>query len=316
MSPPPRRTSPRRKEAAPAAAAAPATSKTQSSQETETENENPTGNKKRKVLPVFSDDSEEELNRKPPAKKKSKKMIQQSKKRGQGYGTEETLFLCYTVLDIIPIGPNEWDEVTKIHLDEFPDQDRDKESLRRKFSKLANAKVPTGDPNCPEEVRLAKRAMREIEDKMESTEEIEEEELGFNNTEEDIEEEEDVASKSVAARATLTSPSPSVRKRRGRPPNIPSQSPHGSSMENMVGMMMQKMMHDSERQEERREERRQQQVLETCRLEAESRRTDMMMMMGMGILSKILGPDGMKQLGSLSTNAKPDNNDDSKNDSE
>ena len=56
---------------------------------------------------------------------------------------------------IVPIGPDEWDLVLGQHSISFPSQDVD--SLRRKYHSVARKSIPTGDPNMPEKVRLAKR---------------------------------------------------------------------------------------------------------------------------------------------------------------
>ena len=43
--------------------------------------------------------------------------------------------------------------------------ERDQDSLKNKFDKLANIKKKTGDPTCPEPVRRAKRIARAIQNK-------------------------------------------------------------------------------------------------------------------------------------------------------
>ena len=66
---------------------------------------------------------------------------------------------------ILPIGPQEWDMVVEAHTAHYPG--RDVESLRRKYTSLHRKKIPTGDPNIPPEVRLAKRVKHLIGDKAE-----------------------------------------------------------------------------------------------------------------------------------------------------
>eukprot|EP00536_Pseudo-nitzschia_multiseries_P018483 jgi/Psemu1/55804/gm1.55804_g len=59
--------------------------------------------------------------------------------------------------EILPVGPEEWAQVTQIHKDNFPNTHRSVQNLCRKYGHLYLKKVPTDDPNFPEEVKLAKR---------------------------------------------------------------------------------------------------------------------------------------------------------------
>ena len=52
--------------------------------------------------------------------------------------------------------------MVEVHPVEFPGQDVD--SLRRKYTSIHVKKVPTGDPNIPEEMRLAKKVKYMIGD--------------------------------------------------------------------------------------------------------------------------------------------------------
>ena len=47
---------------------------------------------------------------------------------------------------------------------------RNKESLKRKFRTLFITKIPTGDPNCPPEIRRAKNLYELIKKKSELSE--------------------------------------------------------------------------------------------------------------------------------------------------
>ena len=69
----------------------------------------------------------------------------------------------------LPIGQEEWEEVASIHSEVYPTQNRDPLSIRRKFMSLCNKRQPTGDPNCPAEVRAAKRIHRLIEHRSDAT---------------------------------------------------------------------------------------------------------------------------------------------------
>lgn len=73
-----------------------------------------------------------------------------------------------TLATILPIGPNDWANAAAIHMDHYPDRDRDANSLRRKFNALVKVKKPTGDPTCPHPVKRAKHIMRSIEARADS----------------------------------------------------------------------------------------------------------------------------------------------------
>eukprot|EP00536_Pseudo-nitzschia_multiseries_P004979 jgi/Psemu1/11415/gm1.11415_g len=79
---------------------------------------------------------------------------------GKNYSRSEVLELLHTLKAILPVGPKEWAQVAQIHNDNFPDTDRSVPNLCRKYNDLyQHNKVPTGDPNCPEEVKLVKRVI-------------------------------------------------------------------------------------------------------------------------------------------------------------
>ena len=63
--------------------------------------------------------------------------------------------MLWIIKRIKPIGSEEWQAVTDEHNEDFPG--RSKESLMKKYATLYRKKIPTGDPNCPEEVKLAKQ---------------------------------------------------------------------------------------------------------------------------------------------------------------
>jgi hypothetical protein len=75
---------------------------------------------------------------------------------------------------VLPFGADMWETVALLynginHLGiSLPRKftPREAESLRMKFKTLVRIKKPTGDPNCPEEVRRAKRIHYKIEENM------------------------------------------------------------------------------------------------------------------------------------------------------
>ena len=88
-------------------------------------------------------------------------------KRGSGYSRQEVDSFLDTAEVHLPIGQEECEAVAAVHAVRFPDKQRDYISLRRKFHKLSKTGPGTGDPNCPTEVRQAKRILREIKKKAE-----------------------------------------------------------------------------------------------------------------------------------------------------
>ena len=77
-----------------------------------------------------------------------------STRRGKGFTKAETTTLSKAVERILPIDAEGWTEVHEIFNSKH--SSRGVEGLKRKFNKLANKPVPTGNPNIPEDVKLAK----------------------------------------------------------------------------------------------------------------------------------------------------------------
>ena len=79
--------------------------------------------------------------------------VQGRKAGAVNYTREETLHLLQALKTILPIGPDEWNEVLSLHSVVYPSRDRI--SISRKYNILHRKSIPTGDPHCPPEVRLA-----------------------------------------------------------------------------------------------------------------------------------------------------------------
>ncbi|KAG1711530.1 hypothetical protein DVH05_008782 [Phytophthora capsici] len=67
----------------------------------------------------------------------------------------------------LPFGAEQWQSIASAYNSHLPVgwPQRDGDSLKRKFLGLKNKRKPTGDPDCPEEVRKAKQVFRMIEAK-------------------------------------------------------------------------------------------------------------------------------------------------------
>ena len=77
-----------------------------------------------------------------------------STRRGKGFTKAKTRTLLKAVECIVPIDTEGWAEVHEIFNSKH--SSRGVEGLNRKFNKLANKPVPTGNPNIPEDVKLTK----------------------------------------------------------------------------------------------------------------------------------------------------------------
>ena len=113
---------------------------------------------------------------------------------GKGFTKAETTTLLKTIEHILPIDMEGWNEVHDIFNSKH--SPRGVEGLKRKFNKLANKPVPTGNPNMPEDVKLAKSikgklfhcsGVTNLSDEEEEEEE-EEEELDDDNIAEAVDE--------------------------------------------------------------------------------------------------------------------------------
>ena len=77
-----------------------------------------------------------------------------STRHGKGFMKAETTTLLKTIEQILPIDAEAWNEVYDVFNSKHTPQGV--EGLKRKFNKLANKPVPTGNPNMPEDVKLTK----------------------------------------------------------------------------------------------------------------------------------------------------------------
>ena len=77
-----------------------------------------------------------------------------SMRRGKGFTKAETTTLLKVIEEILPIDAEAWNEVHDVFNSKHTPHGV--KGLKRKFNKLANKPVPTGNPNMPEDIRLAK----------------------------------------------------------------------------------------------------------------------------------------------------------------
>jgi len=103
---------------------------------------------------------------KPSTSKKSKTTTSSKKQHGGQFDTKELKSFFNTIMEkILPIGFREWEVVLKEHNKDWSVKEREVRGLRQKFNRLNASKLPTGDPNCPWDVKWAKQLKRKIDEK-------------------------------------------------------------------------------------------------------------------------------------------------------
>ena len=80
--------------------------------------------------------------------------------RRKKFRSTEYIYFIEAMHSIFPIGPTEWKQVLELHSVQF--QGRDTNTLRRKYTTLHRKMKPTGNPNMPDEVRMAKSCKSDI----------------------------------------------------------------------------------------------------------------------------------------------------------
>ena len=87
----------------------------------------------------------------------------QRKGNSPNYSHGELMSLLHVLEVELPIGEMAWKKVAQRHAETFPH--RTVQSIRRKFTSLHRKSIPTGNPQCPPEVKLAKRVHYLLGDK-------------------------------------------------------------------------------------------------------------------------------------------------------
>ena len=171
----------------------------------------------------------------PPAAKASAKRTM--------YRQSELMHLLEVMQAILPIGPTEWDMVVDAHSAQY--EGRDLDSIKRKYTSLHRKKIPTGSPNIPPEVKLAKRVKYMIGDKAEIGDGTEE----YNMLDDEPEDVEEYANTFVPPPAAVpvclppvTRPTPVTPKKMGLVPKTP---PKLKEKNDFLALMHLQMQNDS-----------------------------------------------------------------------
>ena len=90
--------------------------------------------------------------------KKKKATVATGSSRGAGYTSAETDSLWDVVEEVSPMYNLGWQTVERQHHTRWPEKNRFATSLKNKFCSLAGHRMPTGDPDCPPEIKRAKKS--------------------------------------------------------------------------------------------------------------------------------------------------------------
>ncbi len=94
-----------------------------------------------------------------------------NRQKGKTYKVHEDLNFLGLMHDILPITADEWNRVVEEHNSSEPppgeEYNQNAESIQKRWRSLYLKRAPTGDPKCPENVRLAKKVKVMITQKLE-----------------------------------------------------------------------------------------------------------------------------------------------------
>ena len=78
------------------------------------------------------------------------------------YSSEECTALLQCIQAVLPIGNEQWQMVAELHGNQYSHCNRTAESIRRKFSALANVQPGSGNPTVPPLILRAKQVREAI----------------------------------------------------------------------------------------------------------------------------------------------------------
>ena len=82
--------------------------------------------------------------------------------RGGNYSAAETNCLLDVIAEFRPVSGYDWAAAEAEFSNRWPSSNRDVTSMKRRYGNLHRKKPPTGSPDCPPEVRRAKRIYQDI----------------------------------------------------------------------------------------------------------------------------------------------------------
>ena len=89
-------------------------------------------------------------------KAKNKPVIKGRSSGARGYTEEERMNFLEILERRLPISGSEWSLVASEHTETYGAMERNVDSIKRQYQSLLRRREPTGDPNCPPDVKKAK----------------------------------------------------------------------------------------------------------------------------------------------------------------
>ena len=80
------------------------------------------------------------------------------------YSEDELKNLLKVIEEVLPVGPDRWETVAQRHANTWPHPGRDALSCRRKYNNLQRKRIPTGNPEMPWDIKMARRIKSKIRD--------------------------------------------------------------------------------------------------------------------------------------------------------
>lgn len=117
-----------------------------------------------KTVPVKAKRSSKKATQATAAKKTSvtnTSVSNSTKKKTTHFSEMEVDGLLDIMEEVLPVGHTQWEVVVDKFSSRFG-MGRDKESLQKKYRKLHQTQVPTGNPHCPNNVVRAKRIFHQL----------------------------------------------------------------------------------------------------------------------------------------------------------
>ena len=193
-----------------------------------------------------SDPNKRKKNKKATAKKSTKKPTSSGTAgKGTQYTEEELLHIATLFEDHLPIGKISFRKVETLYNQAFPKRTRTASNLKRRFRTMVDEKMPTGDPDMPDHIRIAKRAHYKTIEKANASHGLssDEEEPGENDDE--AEEEEDDSGEqagdspaAVSAGASISTAGASGTKKKKKKAKNTKTRGSGSSSEQLLNAML------------------------------------------------------------------------------
>ena len=207
------------------------------------------------------------------SKAKSKNPQNKGRPAGvRGYTEEERLHFLDILERRLPCSGTEWSLVANEHAEMYPDNERNVDSLQRQYQSLLRRREPTGDPNCPPDVKKAKAIDRLLKAKQRAGD-ISEENGGPIAALAGMEvrqSSDDTGGRANDSASVMSNVTGLVQKRSS--PKNQVQQGSSSLIESLISFQMIQSQKEDQRREEDRQRREEREIREQKRYEEELRR--------------------------------------------